>query len=642
MASRQNVSIEAASKVAEGKIPSNAEIQQVMEKTKEFLDEKHSDLPPQTQKVLHSASELVDATEQVLMKKNADEDLQALLDKGAQAAKNVAQTGKDVSPQGKEVSQTAQKAGQAAKRVGQAALNAFKMMLTNGEFRTWFLDIAEFLHNILFRLFIKSESSSQQSSYQSAPIVSQTMTPMDTSDDKEKSVSAKLEQYTGLTADEIQRKLSLRMMDLLRRMNANPKFAQGIRDVLDAMEDMKDQAKKAGTDFRQRLTDDRDVQLALDHARNLLENFSGLSMDRLLESLSRFSKDLSEDQAVDNWFTDLRSLFEQATTYPESLNTDAFVKRVDELIDRARRLQDQYKNHQDLQIVLEEFRALFDSIKNDPDVVRFQEKAANFFQQFTFVDQSGQRHFNTDLMSELSHVVIPMLLKHLEEIPLPNIEDHNEDYEYRIENITISGYDIIPEHVYFYLNSELDFNLKQLEAEKGSTIALLKVTDIKTKIPGIKFWIKKKTFPAIEDQGVANLTIGGEGAGLNIYLKIKNLFSNKPTFTFSRVQFSMDTLSIDVVETQHSIITPILSTIWKGKIKHTIEEQAQKKVLEMAQSLESSFNDLVSKYPPTKLSSMATQKLVSAGEALVGKAQEFKETLREKDIFSSKKTDINQ
>jgi len=412
---------------------------------------------------------------------------------------------------------------------------------------------------------------------------------------------------------------------------------------LEALEDMKDQAKKAGTDFSQRLTDDRDVQLALDHARNLLENFSGLSMDRFLNALSRFARDLSEDQAVDNWFSDLRSLFEQATTYPDSLNTDAFVKRVDELIDRARRLQDQYQNHQYLQIVLDEFRVLFDNIKNDPDVLRFQEKAADFFQQFTFVDQTGQRHFNTDLISELSHVVIPLLLKHLEEIPLPTIEDHNEDYEYKIENITISGYDIIPDHVYFYLNSELDFNLKQFEAETGKTSALLKVIDIKTKIPGIKFWIKKKTFPSIEDHGVANITLGGEGAGINIYLTIKNLFSNKPTFTFSRVQFAIDSLSIDVVETQHSIITPILSTIWKNKIKQTVEEQAQKKVLEMAQSLEASFNDLLSKYPPPKLSSMATQKLVSAGETLLEKAQYFKDTLREKDILSSKKTsDINQ
>jgi DNA-directed RNA polymerase subunit F len=314
------------------------------------------------------------------------------------------------------------------------------------------------------------------------------------------------------------------------------------------------------------------------------------------------------------------------------------------LIDRARKLQDQYQNHQDLQIVLEEFRALFDSIKNDPDVVRFQEKAADFFQQFTYVDQSGQRHFNTDLMSELSHVMIPLLLKHLEEIPLPAIEDHTEDLDCRIENITISGYDIIPEHVYFYLNSELDFNLRQLEAEKGRTSALLKVTDIKTKIPGIKFWIKHKTFPHLEDRGVANITIGGEGAGLNIYLTIKNLFSNKPTFAFSRVRFSIDSLRIDIVQTKHSIITPLVSAIWKKKIKHTIEEQVQKKVLTMAQNLETSFNDLLSKYPPPKLSSMAVEKLVSAGETLLGKAQQLKDTLRDKDtnLASKKSTDINQ
>jgi hypothetical protein len=229
-----------------------------MDTTKEFLEEEHRDLPPQTQKVLHSAAELVDATEQVLLKKNVDEDLQALLAQGTQAAKNVAQTGKDVVPSGKEVSQTAQKAGEAAKRAGQAALNAFKMMLTNGEFRSWFLDIAEFLHNILFRLYIDpSQASSKPWEQQSkapaiasnlqskAPIVSPIMTRMDTSEDSD----SKIEQYTGLTSDEIQRKLSMRLMNLLRRMNGNPRFSQGIRDVLDALEDMKNQAKKSRNGF---------------------------------------------------------------------------------------------------------------------------------------------------------------------------------------------------------------------------------------------------------------------------------------------------------------------------------------------------------------------------------------------------------
>jgi len=351
----------------------------------------------------------------------------------------------------------------------------------------------------------------------------------------------------------------------------------------------------------------------------------------MLDALERFAKDLSEDNGIDCWLQDARELVEEAITKPDCLNGEEFAKRVDELIDRAEKIQEKIKNRGDFQMATEEAKCLFNCIKNDPDVKNFQQKAENFFQQFTYTDTRGQRHFNTDLVSELTHCVVPMLLRHLEEIPLPKIEDHNDDYEYCIDNLTISGYDIIPKHVHFFMNSELDFNLRQLETERGRTSALLRVTNMRTKCNGIKYWVKKKTFPTIEDRGVADVSIGGRGATLKIYLKIENLFSEKPTFAFSRVQFFIDTLSIDIVRTQHTIITPILSGMWTNKIKHTIEEQVQKKVFEMARSVESNFNELITKYPPSRIASIASEKIQQGASVLQEKAAEVVGSVKGRD-----------
>jgi hypothetical protein len=296
-------------------------------------------------------------------------------------------------------------------------------------------------------------------------------------------------------------------------------------------------------------------------------------------------------------------------------------------VDRADQIRFELKNHDDFNEAIEEAKAIFESVKNDPDVKSFNDKAAKFFGHFTYTDAKGNRQFNRDLVNELRTFVVPMLMKQLEHIPIPPIEDRNENFDSRIENITLSGYDIIPDHVKFYMDSEFDFNVNKLEAEKGCTTALLKITNMRTKIPGIKYWINKKSFPSIEDHGIANVTIGGRGADLRVYLQIENLFGSEPTFTFSKVKFTIDTFTIDIIKTEHTIITPILTSLWKNQIKRTIEEQVEKRITDTAKNMEEGLNNMMAKYSPSQLADIAAGKISEAGNTFLSKAQELKENI---------------
>lgn len=608
--------------IMSGEVPSNKQIHQVLDTTKEFIKEKQEEAPTsQTRKVLRDAAEMVEATQQVIDNKNKDENLQKL---AAEGVKTVVETGKVQihaisKDNAQDVTDKAKQAGEAARRAGQASLSVVKMMLTNGEFRSWFLDFAGFMHDALFQAYQKAEDQSkfqgkenwQQQQPQQQPQQQQ----------QQQMMSATPSQFSGEWTEELKQKLAERFMSLLDKLNSYPDFAAGARDLFDALDALKEKAKQTSEELKEHLWEDEqheEVQLALDHARVLVERFSGRKLDTLINSLDRFVNHLRERKDLDQWLTDTRCLFECAAKDPQRIGGPTQLRqRVQNLIDSADRIRHEISEQNDFRILVDESKAIFERIKNDPDVKRFNEKAAKFFENFTYIDPSGKRCINRDLIAELRLYVVPLLMKQLEEIPIPPFQDHNEDYDYRIENLVLSGSDIIPERVKIYIDSEFEFNVAHLETEKGCTTALLKVTDIKTKIPGVRFWINKKTFPSIEDAGVANISLVRRGAILNIYLKIENLFTEKPTFVFSRAQFTIDALNINIVETKHNIVTPILTSLWKSKIKHTIEEQAMKKITEIAKSMEVGLNGLLSKYPPARLAQYATDTISMAGEKIV-------------------------
>lgn len=667
-----NLALDATKTVMSGEPPSNQQIHQVLDTTKEFIKEKKEEAPTtQTKKVLGDASELVEATQQILENKNKDEHLQKLVSTGA---KSIVDTGKEKvksisQDKGKEFAEKAKNAGEASRKAGQASLNVVKMMLTNGDFRAWFLDFAGFIHDALYQAYQKFESKSfEQSKFQG--IEQQTMQQKgfcpSCSCPTDKCQCVKSGQctcppgqctctgswktriplqYSGKWTEEMKQKLAERFMELLQKLNSHPDFALGARNLFDALDDLKEKAKETGEEIKEQLTGEEnlneDTQLALDHARILVERFSGRKLDTLLDALDRFVNHLRERKDIDQWLNDARKLFEDAAKDPQNIGGSTQLRqRVQQLIDLADHIRHEIsENDNDFRIIVDESKAIFERIRNDPDVKHFNEKAAQFFENFTYTDPAdGKRRINRDLIVELRQYVVPLLLKQLEEIPVPTFEGHNEDYDYRIENLVLSGSDIIPDRVMVYFDSEFEFNVSQLEAEKGSTTALLKVSDIKTKIPGVRFWIHKKTFPSIEDSGTANISITKKGAVLKIFLKIENLFTEKPTFVFSKVQFFIDALSINIIETKHTVLTPILTGLWKTKIKRTIEEQAEKKIIEIAKSMEDGLNGLLNKYPPARLAQIATDTLSTASEKFVLGVKNIKDTASSKLESISKET----
>jgi hypothetical protein len=305
-------------------------------------------------------------------------------------------------------------------------------------------------------------------------------------------------------------------------------------------------------------------------------------------------------------------VIEDCISNPQTVDGDDFYKRMDELVDRGNKiLQGKYKA--DCQYILDEIKAIFESIKNDPDVKKLQGSIERFLKNFTTTDDQGNRKFNNDLMGQMRKFIVPLLLKQLERVPIPNFEGSNEDMDFRLENVVLNISEILPDHVHIAMATDLDLNIKDLEADKARSRALIKITNMKTKLEDVKFWFKRKTIPRIEDHGIADISLKGEGASLYIHLQLSEvLFGDKNEFKFSKINFDIDQLKIDIKETQHTILMPIIMAVMEGRFRRELENAIEERIKNVCMDVENGLNEMLQKYPPSKLPSMISDSMTSA------------------------------
>jgi hypothetical protein len=352
--------------------------------------------------------------------------------------------------------------------------------------------------------------------------------------------------------------------------------------------------------------------------------------------MKNFAKEVQNDQKMQQWINKVKQLFNDAVLNPHILDEYQLVQRCESLIDEGRMLLDNNKWREQYQNILNEFRQIFEGIKQDSDVQKLNESAQRVIENFTWVDaKTGQRYFNTNLIGEFRQYLVPLLHKYLEHIPLPPLEGTTDDYDYKFDNLNFSGTDILPDHVNIEFKSQLAVDVPKLETEKFASEACVKITDIRTKLEGVHFWFKRKVIPKMEDHGVADADLSGDGAKITIFLKL-NAASNQGFLHVTKCDIDIDKLKINVREAKHQMLLNMITTVFQGAIKRQIETKLEESIKSLFTNIETGLNNLAKKYPPSKLVEYAKEKTGfqttggssshGAHEALSATNQHVKET----------------
>jgi hypothetical protein len=197
----------------------------------------------------------------------------------------------------------------------------------------------------------------------------------------------------------------------------------------------------------------------------------------------------------------------------------------------------------------------------------------------SFIDNEGKLQIDTDMLTKLQKVLLPVLADALKYIPVPRISSSDARREFWLDNIVLCSYDIIPEKMKFHLESDSEFSLQDIEVKGTQTYLVIKLHQLRTELKNVQFYYKKKTFPELEDKGRVTFRIKGEGANLTLTYNVEQKPEDKvPSLMKGHVNFDISDLDIefDTSTIQHTVLVPMLTTIFKLQIKLQLEKEVEK------------------------------------------------------------------
>jgi hypothetical protein len=369
------------------------------------------------------------------------------------------------------------------------------------------------------------------------------------------------------------------------------------------------------------------VRRAQLETEELVASFAGReTFDQWKFNLQKLIELFENRSEWNQYLTELRN-FILSTRSEEEVRSDQFKQESKNLANRARELVQQLKDENEVDNFLKSSEELMENIKNDEYVKLLRQQAGIISSDISFVDTEGKVQVDFDMLSKLQSVLLPVLAEYLKYIPLPRIERFDSKREFWLDNITLCGYDIIPENIHFHLESESDLSMKSLET-RGHTRLVIRLEKFRTELKNMKFFYKKKTFPELMDNGIVSFRIGGDGAKLTLVFNIEK-FSNdaQPHLTEGYADFRIRNMDIDFDKDTltHDVLVPMITNLSKMDIQHEIERVVEQSLTSVIQ----------------KLGDQLTQTLGQVNRPFLSGLDTAKENLSHFSIQSTKERSIN-
>jgi len=502
--------------------------------------------------------------------------------------------------------------------------------LRSGEFRAVLSDIIDLMQSMMRSAREKAGrlTEAAKSDYNT----SDTGLSATTSEGREVMEEAKEEIKSSRIWDEDQQRMFYEKFNsLLDKSGNRPEYRRALNVFYDLLGQMKIRSEEIRRSA-EKVTTSSSFDKMITDAKNILSEFTGKeTIDTLWQRSWDLYYDISSDEEASRFMSDFRSFLDDALKNPDSLKSDAKREEFNGLLDRGSSLMRSDKYNQRFQDLFESSRIVLDKIQNDSTTQNFLDKIGQFAQHFALDSQGRPDLFVIqESIGELRKMVIPILSKQLSTIPIPRVEGSDDNYHYALENLTFYVADFIPEYVQLQTKTDTVVDVHNLETPKNELKVILNIDRFRPHFENVSVWYKKKTFPKIEDHGIADIDLSaGEGTRIKIIWKIKSE-SDKPfTFSLMKVKCVIDKMDIRIRDAKHEILDKIATTLFIGQIKQSVAQAVVNNLVTSLQPLNDQMNKWFATRPVNTLMRNANERMKQQFE----KGAEFlSEKLLEKTI----------
>jgi hypothetical protein len=316
---------------------------------------------------------------------------------------------------------------------------------------------------------------------------------------------------------------------------------------------------------------------AIMQIKKLVEDWTnGRSLDNLITSLKHWHSSMMQDERFSAVWSDIRTYVNDAFKDPQSLGSKERVSQFNSIIDRARDLSNQLRTNEANQEILNETRALLNDFKGDPTTNKLINDSRTLMRDL-FLDRRGNLQFKPEELNQFKILLTSIILEELKYVSLPRFSATTDEYDFWVSNCNLYVFDLLPDHIQIQWNNALDINLKDITADTARSVLSIQITHIKTHLRNVMFWFRKKRgLIKMEDQGLADVDLTGDGA--NLLLEVEISGTKDRVFNIRTSRLSLDKLRIHVVDSRYDWLLNLVSPFISNDIKRSIEREVERRI----------------------------------------------------------------
>jgi hypothetical protein len=407
------------------------------------------------------------------------------------------------------------------------------------------------------------------------------------------------------------RELAQKVLELLRRFNGTPQFQTGLTALIQTFNDLErySRAKVKTTPHAKSKITNADKMFG--EIRALLNPYApNKDLGVIITGFNRMFEDIRADQRRSTYFSELRLFLDTLMTSPEYMDEDTAVYQIEDFIDRGREMFSDYRYRSETRMLLDNLRMMYYNISTDPNLVNLKTKTQALIEDFMWVDESGRMQVNTELMGEMRHVLLPILMESMQKLRLPVIEGTTKKMDFRVEDMVFSTYDLLPENVKLktknkaHLKSERTGRPVVHAPHLNHAAVTFKLHHLQTRMDNIRYWFRRNSFPKVEDAGLVDVGIVGGGFNLKIKTMLRTT-SSTPKFTVSAIKVRIDRLDVRFHDAKYDWLLNAGTKLFRKRIQRQMELQIENKLREYSLRIEKALNRALKRFPPEKLKTMA-------------------------------------
>lgn len=150
--------------------------------------------------------------------------------------------------------------------------------------------------------------------------------------------------------------------------------------------------------------------------------------------------------------------------------------------------------------------------KKDPSTAKLIADSQKLIKDIS--NKKGTGLVDPELLNEIRAVIVPVIVDHLDNAPLPDFHGYDENafgkFDYTLSDIRLGTTGLVPSKVKVQFLFKAIADPSHLKVEEQHTYMYLEINDIQVSFKDVKWAYNRHTIPRFSDHGTVDLATAGK------------------------------------------------------------------------------------------------------------------------------------